>query len=190
MQHFYPKELLVNTIEGYSSLPIVKDEKEEGKFKVDVSTTPFAEYEDRVIRISHPQFLTMEKVLPLMSYCLMIHNKKWLTITEKGVERVGLLKHAVNRGEESAAYMGGFNSVVMAKDESPEKRLQLIGYLYTGDKVIFLARITFAQLPTFTRRDCSFKSYTTEDFLALREAQGVDSFSKRVLEELFEAGLE
>lgn len=189
MKYFYPKELLANTPEGYTPLPIVADPDQPNTYRIDMDATPFSNYTDNVIHVSHPEFLQRDKVLEIKSFSLMICDKKWLYVKTPKEIRIGLLQHPVNRGEEAKEYAQGFNQLILDKEEPADKKLQIIGYFYTGAEIIFVTRMTFVSEPSFQRKDYHLIPISTEGFLDLAKEANIDPFSAQLLKEFELVGL-
>ena len=171
MLFFYPKEKLENCPRGFNVLPLVETE-EPGKYRSDLSLTPFYDYEKDVISISDARYIKREDTVELLSYLLLRHKDDWLVIDSKiagddGL-RAGLLNYYVNRGDETRIFSYNFSAMHTGM-KSGEKAIAVLGYIVREDSVIFVNRFDFdpnQDEPKFINKNCNFIRYSTEDFFS------------------------
>ena len=185
MYFYFPKEELKNCPKGFNLLPIRKSETDDSKYRTDLSLTPFHDYERDVIRISSKEYIDTSKALELTSYLLLRCGDDWLTIDSEVLgekkQRIGLLEELVNRGEEQRVYSYNFNSIKTGL-ESGDKAIVVLGYIVTDDKVIFVNRFDFPQMPSFINKNNKFvpikyKDLFSKEFL---DSPDLDELSKFV----------
>lgn len=152
MLFYYPKHFVENAPKGFNLLPIAPSEEDEGKYRADLSLTPFYNYEKEVIRISDGRYIDKSQTVELVSFLLLRYDKSWLTISSseggKYTEQAGLLDNYVNRGEEQRIYSYNFNQIKTGITEANQP-IAVIGYIITDDKVIFVNRFDFPKQPSF-----------------------------------------
>ena len=186
MYFYFPKSELKNCPKGFNLLPIVRSEEDPTKFKTDLSLTPFHDYEKSIIQISNKEYVDTRKCVELTSYLLLRCGEDWLiiesSILDKKTLRVGLLEEFVNRGEEQRVYSYNFNSIRTGMSAG-EKAVVVLGYIVTDDRVIFVNRFDFPDVPAFLNKNAHFTKITgeelfSEDFL---NRECLDKHSKFII---------
>lgn len=189
MYFYFPKEELKNCPEGFNLLPVVRSKDDPEKFRTELGLTPFHDYERDVVRISDKRFVDKASTMEVTSFLLMHHKDGWLVIDNKTDEstRVGFLPELVNRGEEQRVYTFNFNSIRTGM-ETGEKSMIVLGYIVTDDKIIFVNRFDFPNMPTFINKHNSFRLVPGKELFSSEfiEENNLDDLSKFVLKSIGE----
>jgi hypothetical protein len=168
MQLFFPKEKLKNSPKGFNLIPIRRQPNDDpnapAQFRAELDITPFHDYEKDVIRVSHPEAIDPGYAVEMLTFVLMRHDKNWLVVKNAdGAVNAGLLPELVNRGDEQRVISNMLNTVNIG--EAPgEKGIAVLGYIIEDDRVIFMLRFDFNEMPSFNTRKKTFEMVPVEDF--------------------------
>jgi hypothetical protein len=120
------------------------------------------------------------------SYLLLRYGDKWLVIDShvegEDYARVGLIPDFINRGDESRFYSYNFNSI-QTGISSGQKTVVVLGYAILDDQVLFINRFDFEDEPSFRNKNCTFMSYSAQEYFsdAVIKNDRLDDKSKLVL---------